>query len=108
MNSPDMFATISVDKFSFPSGHATRAVSIAAFFTYLYPLHFVVTPPLLVWSASVCASRVLLGRHHVLDVAGGIAIGLAETLLMGLIWMGEEKAVSLAQYFFGDDPWSNA
>jgi hypothetical protein len=30
---------------------------------------------LVVWSLAVCVSRVLLGRHHLLDVACGVLIG---------------------------------
>ncbi len=105
-----MFATYSVDKFSFPSGHATRAVALALFFTSLYrlPAPLLTVAPLWAWAAAVCGSRVLLGRHHLLDVAGGILAGLAEGAAMSLLWMGEDTATGLAAYFFGDDPWSNA
>jgi len=108
LNKDDMFVTVAVDKFSFPSGHATRAVALAVFFIHLYPLGLLIAPALIAWAAAVCVSRVLLYRHHVLDVAGGVALGLAESVLVGCTWMGEDRAAAVAQYFFGDDPWSTA
>ena len=102
-----MFATVSVDKMSFPSGHATRAVALAAFFTYLYPLPLIVCVAVGVWAAAVAVSRVLLGRHHVLDVVGGVAVGVVDAVLVSLFYIGEETAARLLrEYFHGDDPWS--
>lgn len=108
LNRPDMFATVSVDKFSFPSGHSTRAVALALFFWRSRPLPFPLPAAVAAWAAAVCASRVLLGRHHVLDVAGGLAVGAAEHLALAATWMGEDAARAVGDYFFGDDPWSNA
>jgi len=86
----DMFVTRGVDKFSFPSGHASRAVFAALFFTIWafpsMPIIFVV--PIWIWSISVCISRVLLQRHFILDVVGGIALGYLEFLLSGFLWIG--------------------
>ena len=45
-NVDDMPLTTGVDKFSFPSGHATRAVLLTVFFTVLYPLFFILYIPL--------------------------------------------------------------
>ena len=53
-------------------------------------------------------SRVLLGRHHILDVLGGVVVGLIEYLLMTLIWMDEESAASWSEYLGAEDPWSSA
>ena len=44
-NINDNFLEVSVDKFSFPSGHATRAILLAIFFTYLYPLPLLLFVP---------------------------------------------------------------
>lgn len=70
----DQMIVSSVDKHSFPSGHCSRSTYVA-FFTVHYFAHnspffsFVVST----WALSVCISRILLGRHHILDcVAGGI------------------------------------
>ena len=58
------------DTMSFPSGHAALACFLAA----------AVQPHLATlawaWAAAVCASRVLLRRHRVKDVAVGAAIGM--------------------------------
>ncbi len=107
-NRPDMFATVSVDKFSFPSGHATRAVAVSLFFWHLHPLPFPLPAAGFVWAAAVCASRVLLGRHHLLDVGCGVAVGAVVSAVVSCSWMGRERAQATADYFFGDDPWSNA
>lgn len=45
-NIDDLFLVSSIDKFSFPSGHATRAVLLGVFFNILYPLHFVFFIPI--------------------------------------------------------------
>ena len=103
-----MFVTVSVDKFSFPSGHSTRAVELALFFWCLRPLPFPLPLLALAWSLAVCASRVLLGRHHVLDVLGGMVVGAVVSGVVAATWMGEERARDIADYFFGEDPWSNA
>ena len=57
-----MFATMSVDKFSFPSGHSTRAVALGLFFFCLYPLSIVFSLPVLVWSAAVLCAYAPLDR----------------------------------------------
>jgi len=40
------------------------------------------------WAVAVCVSRVLLRRHHILDVLGGVVIGYLEFLLVGILWIG--------------------
>jgi membrane-associated phospholipid phosphatase len=70
-NRMDMFATFSVDRYSFPSGHATRAAMCGRFLL----AHLVLAAPLrvlvLLWAGTVGLSRVLLGRHNVTDVLFG-------------------------------------
>lgn len=80
------------DKFSFPSGHASRAVFLACFFIHLWPVSMVFYGPLVAWATAVCISRVLLRRHHVLDVGAGVLLGLFETLVMAVLWISEEWA----------------
>ncbi len=63
-----------LDEFSFPSGHTLHAVA----FTLVALGHY----PLLAWllipfSASVGASRVVLGLHYPSDVIAATAIGVA-------------------------------
>nr|CAD7403552.1 unnamed protein product [Timema cristinae] len=90
-NRSDMFATLGPDKFSFPSGHASRSVFVAYFFIHLWPLSIFTILPLLAWVTSVCLSRVLLRRHHLLDILCGVILGLFEGVLIGWI-RGSEPA----------------
>jgi len=105
----DQVGTIKmVDKFSFPSGHATRAAMLAVLFSYLSPLPFLTWVPFLGWALAVSASRVLLGRHHILDVVAGIFIGLGEGLILAKVWKSEEEASALVNSALGsEDPWSS-
>ena len=114
-----------VDKFSFPSGHATRATMLALLFTFLSPLPLLLwcdminnftsftvqlktadTPPeyylclqptallrlpFFAWALAVAVSRVLLGRHHILDVVAGVVIGVLEAVLLSMLWRSEEE-----------------
>ncbi|XP_023325512.1 phospholipid phosphatase 6 [Eurytemora carolleeae] len=107
-NIDDLFLVSSIDKFSFPSGHATRAVLLGVFFNILYPLHFIFFIPIMVWSSAVCASRVILGRHHVLDVVCGVLIGILEGLILSKVWLSREGAGSIISAFGGEDPWSSS
>lgn len=107
-NPNDMFATVSVDKFSFPSGHATRALTLFFAFAFIYPLPGICVLLILAWSLAVSASRVLLGRHHLLDVVGGVGIAMLEFLILKATWMSDKTAASVAEYFFSEDPWSSA
>ena len=75
----------SVDKYAFPSGHASRCVALAAYFCYMssfpWTAHLCYT-----WALVVSLSRVLIGRHHLADVLAGILAGL---LIFQLVcWSG--------------------
>lgn len=94
-NQSNMFATVSVDKFSFPSGHATRACYIAHFFFYVHKVSIFIQIPLIIWSASVCVSRILLRRHHILDVAAGVFLGILESVCVGFIWLDSDTCAWL-------------
>ena len=61
------------DRFSFPSGHACAAMSVAVAFAWAFPLLAV---PLLMLALLVGCSRVTLGVHYPGDVAVGQAIAL--------------------------------
>ena len=67
----DQPMVISVDKHSLPSGHASRAIYVSLFFSS----HSLVSILVWTWSLCVCSSRVLLGRHHLLDVFCGAFLG---------------------------------
>jgi len=105
----DQVATVKmVDKFSFPSGHATRATMLALLFTFLSPLPLLLWLPFFAWALSVAVSRVLLGRHHILDVVAGVVIGVLEAVLLSMLWRSEEEASALVNSALGsEDPWSS-
>lgn len=90
-----MFATVSVDKFSFPSGHATRACYIAHFFSSVFVISPLLGLPLIMWASAVCISRILLHRHHILDVVVGAAIGVLESVFISYMWISEEWSLQL-------------
>ena len=97
-NTPDMFATVGPDQFSFPSGHASRAAFIAYFFTVLYPVSIIFSLPLIAWCASICISRVLLRRHHILDVMAGVILGFVEGLIIGYFWLSHGSSSYLLSW----------
>lgn len=61
------------DRFSFPSGHATAAMSVAFVYAVAYPT---IAIPLLTVSMIVGLSRVFLGVHYPGDVLAGQAIAI--------------------------------
>lgn len=94
-NKDDMFATVSVDKYSFPSGHATRAALLAFIFMY-FNLPWIYMLIIRTWSIVLSISRIVLGRHHVFDVVAGVIIGAFEALIvLKYIWIDENKLKSI-------------
>jgi len=71
------------DRFSFPSGHAIAASSLA----FVYAWHFPkLAPGFLVIATLVAVSRVRLGVHYPGDVLAGQAIAFAGALGVLLVW----------------------
>jgi undecaprenyl-diphosphatase len=68
---PDMFA---FDEFSFPSGHALNAFTVATLLSLQFP---VLAPSLVLAAGSIAASRVVMGLHFLSDVLAGALIGIA-------------------------------
>ncbi|CAG4921225.1 unnamed protein product [Colias eurytheme] len=83
------------DKYSFPSGHASRAVLIAFILMVVDPISIIFYPPLVAWVTSVAISRVLAERHYFLDIFGGIGIGIVEGLLMSILWLSQSSSTSI-------------
>lgn len=85
-NAKDMYVAVSADHWSFPSGHSSRAFLVASF---LAAGGFCPREALFLWAAATSASRVLLGRHYVLDVVAGACLGVFEAwvsiLLLGFM-----------------------
>ncbi|XP_012721893.2 phospholipid phosphatase 6 [Fundulus heteroclitus] len=94
-NQMDMFATFSVDRYSFPSGHSTRAAMCARFLL----AHLVLAAPLrvlvLLWVGLVGLSRVLLGRHNVTDVLFGFWMGYCQYNLVEILWLSPQTLQGL-------------
>ncbi|XP_048800586.1 polyisoprenoid diphosphate/phosphate phosphohydrolase PLPP6-like [Lagopus muta] len=94
-NKMDMFVTVSVDKYSFPSGHATRAALVCRFVLH----HLVLAIPLRVlvvlWVLVVGISRVMLGRHNVTDVLFGLFLGYVLYSVVEYCWLSPLNAPAL-------------
>lgn len=89
-NIDDMFATVSVDRYSFPSGHSTRVTMVAALLTHYWRNSLYINLGY-VWAAMVAISRVVLGRHHVSDIIGGVFIGYLQYLLVMKYRLNQES-----------------
>ncbi len=68
------FYAVKSDRYSFPSGHATRMMAIATVLAHYVP-SVTVAGYLLAIVVAIC--RVLVGVHYVSDVVVGTLIGLA-------------------------------
>ncbi|CAI5454986.1 unnamed protein product [Caenorhabditis angaria] len=76
-----------VDFYSFPSGHTTRAVMLIV----LLSQHSSITSMLFIPLPFIIGlSRVALGRHYITDVLAGLVIGYIEGLLMLRMTEGEK------------------
>lgn len=45
--------------------------------------------------------RLLLYRHHILDVVGGIVIGFFEVGIVAVLWVGPESSASFIKSMLG-------
>ncbi|KAL1556279.1 putative lipid phosphate phosphatase beta [Salvia divinorum] len=96
----NMFLSFAVDHWSFPSGHSSRVSFIAtfcSFYSHQIADFWLVKLPnfdahswiveyfaliVWLWAGITSASRVLLGRHFVLDVVAGVLLGVLEGFLV--------------------------
>lgn len=79
----DMRATVKVDQYSFPSGHCTRVFMLAALAPLVLPDSSGPIPDrALIWAVAVGVSRVVMGRHHILDVLAGAVVGTAQGVIL--------------------------
>ncbi|XP_062147151.1 probable lipid phosphate phosphatase beta [Alnus glutinosa] len=85
-NASTMNVAVSVDHFSFPSGHASRVffvASLAHLSAAAISDHEAVNYALFlvwVWAVLTSVSRVFLGRHFLSDVFAGACLGVLEAL----------------------------
>jgi membrane-associated phospholipid phosphatase len=68
------------DPYSFPSGHAARAVLLSLLAYRLGPLPAFIV--IVAWSPFMVISRIAIGIHYALDVVAGAALGALLTALV--------------------------
>lgn len=82
-----MIGTVSqIDEYAFPSGHASRVIAIILMYLTMFDLSSTAVLLWIGWALAVCISRVLLGRHHVIDVIAGVIMG---TIVYWLLTMSQ-------------------
>ncbi|XP_047446111.1 polyisoprenoid diphosphate/phosphate phosphohydrolase PLPP6-like [Mugil cephalus] len=86
-NRSDILSAFFMERYSFPSGHASRAAMCARFF--LAQLVDTASLRVLVvgWAFLVSLSRLLLARHYVTDVGVGLAMGYCQYSLVEKLWV---------------------
>ncbi|KAL7639950.1 UNVERIFIED_CONTAM: hypothetical protein RMT77_009363 [Armadillidium vulgare] len=100
-NPNDMFATFAMDKFSFPSGHSSRAVMLFFLLLRQYYFLFLLLITVFIWCVAVCLSRILMRRHYVLDVVGGSFLGFFEAMfILNYTWLSLDSSNALLKNFF--------
>ena len=100
-NKDDMVGAVtSVDKYSFPSGHATRAAMVSGYFIFHVCDTTRQTIYIVLWSVCVSVSRVALGRHHLIDVMCGYIVGMLEYLLLVYLWVSRETCLRWLESYF--------
>ncbi|VDM78774.1 unnamed protein product [Strongylus vulgaris] len=72
------FETPLFDRFSFPSGHSSRAAMLATLCVGFFPRYRFAATGL---SALVAFSRVAMGRHYLSDALAGLGLGLIEGVM---------------------------
>lgn len=80
--SRDMNVLVSVDAYSFPSGHSSRASFIAQFALLLYPEYHSWKVGVIIWACVVAQSRCMMGRHYCSDVLAGLLLGYGTIMLL--------------------------
>ena len=71
------------DRYSFPSGHATRVACLATVFSHRFPCWAVIFYTLALF---VALCRVALGIHYISDVLVGLSMGFLVSWIIVSIW----------------------
>ncbi|KAF2364737.1 Phosphatidic acid phosphatase type 2/haloperoxidase [Trinorchestia longiramus] len=100
----DILTVHFIDKFSFPSGHSSRAALFTVLLTTQYDLNLVVEVILYTWFIGVCGCRFLMRRHFIGDIVCGIVIGKLEALFLVYtgLWLDVPSANGVIAYFFDE------
>jgi undecaprenyl-diphosphatase len=77
------FYSTKYDRYSFPSGHATRVACLAMVFSHQFPRWAVI---FYASALFIALCRVALGIHYVSDVIVGLAIGFLASWVIVSIW----------------------
>ena len=89
--------------YSFPSGHSTFAASWALLFAGIIGFanrrRSLITGAVITWAMLVMASRVWLGMHYPLDLAGGVLLASAINLPLLLAWQQRHTSPRLQRLF---------
>ncbi|XP_015184061.1 PREDICTED: presqualene diphosphate phosphatase [Polistes dominula] len=93
----DLFS-IGPDKYSFPSGHASRSTFIVYFFLYIWEVPSIFTLSLISWCVCVCLSRLLMRRHNILDICAGIGLGIIEAKFINYLYLSQETCINLISW----------
>ncbi|XP_071947183.1 polyisoprenoid diphosphate/phosphate phosphohydrolase PLPP6-like [Antedon mediterranea] len=97
-NVDDMFLTVAVDNFSFPSGHCTRAGMVAWIYIITFDPGWIPYMAAVSWSLCIALSRVMLGRHHFTDIVCGLFIGYLQALIVCYFWLNIEICQYIKQF----------
>ncbi|KAG9353883.1 hypothetical protein JZ751_012007 [Albula glossodonta] len=101
---PGFLDYVAMDVYSFPAAHASRAAMVAKFLLS----HLVLAVPLrillVLWAFLVGISRVMLGRHHLTDMACGFALGFLHYSLVEMVWLSSSACQTLIS--IGTFSWS--
>ncbi|XP_034183550.1 polyisoprenoid diphosphate/phosphate phosphohydrolase PLPP6 [Osmia lignaria lignaria] len=90
--------SVGPDKYSFPSGHVSRSVLIFYVFKYLWPVSVICLLPIAAWIFSLAMSRLLMRRHHILDICAGLILGYAEGMLLSFLYLDAKTCAYLVSW----------
>lgn len=83
----DILSSFFVERYSFPSGHATRAAMCARLLIAQVVDTASIRVLVIIWAALVSLSQLLLARHYVTDVVFGLAMGYCQYSLVERFWV---------------------
>lgn len=72
---------------SFPSGHTSNMFCLAYLFCNYFQTNILITTLTFLIAAYIGLSRILLGKHFLVDVLAGALIGLSITIIGTFVWI---------------------